>query len=107
MLRVVSSCLTAGVLAVSLCLTGCGGPRDPSTAANVTAPPAPAKALLEEVASSGQLGSGAETIRQALEGMKATDAAKAEELLKELAVLEKTTGAAKIKEKAKAMAAKL
>jgi hypothetical protein len=70
-------------------------------------PPTPAKAMLTDVATSGELGSGAASIREALEALKKTDAAKGEELLKDLDDLEKTSNPAQIKAKAKAMADKL
>jgi hypothetical protein len=93
------------ILMSAFALAGCSNRPAP---VSVTPPaPPPVKAMLEEVANSGQLGSGAESIRTALEGMKATDSAKAEALLNDLAALEKMTGEAKIKAKAKEMAGKL
>ena len=83
---------------------GCGGVQSVSVK---PAPPLPAKGLLEEIATSGELGSVVETIREGLTALAKTDAKKSEELLKDLTDLQKTSGAAKIKEKAKAMAAKL
>lgn len=89
-----------------IAIVGCGSANIPDTA--VTPPPAPpVKAMLDDVAKSGELGSGASLIREALEAMKATDAAKAEELLKEMTALEGLSDPAKIKAKAKAMSAKL
>lgn len=74
----------------------------------VTPPPTPpAKALLGDVAASGELGSGAASIRDALTELKATDSAKADELLTELDQLETLSDPAKIKARAKAMADKL
>ena len=72
-------------------------------------PPAPpaAKAQLSDVAASGELGSAASSIRESLEALKATDSAKAEELLKQLTELEGLADPAKIKAKAKAMADRL
>lgn len=104
MLRFNGFVQTLGALLIGVSLVGCGGVE--STA--VTPPPPPqAKALLSDVANSGELGSGASMIRDSLESLKATDAAKAEELLKELDELEKMSDAAKIKAKAKAMSEKL
>jgi hypothetical protein len=57
--------------------------------------------MLEAVAQSGELGSGAETIREALTTQGAT------ELLKDLDELEKLSNPSQIKAKAKAMAEKL
>lgn len=96
--------------AVCLCaavLMGCGGGGIPAPV-SVTPPPPPAvKALLEDVARTGELGSGAEGVRTALTELKASNGPVAEELLKELDQLEKLSDPAKIKAKAKAMADKL
>ncbi len=97
--------LSVSLLTITVSMLGCGGGLKTEV---VTPPPPPAaKSLLEAVASSGELGSGAASIREALEKLKTTDAAKAETLLKDLDELEKTNAPAKIKEKAKAMAEKL
>ncbi|MFN9717499.1 MAG: hypothetical protein ACK58L_02330 [Planctomycetota bacterium] len=96
-------------LLMSLSLTaivGCGAANIPETAVTPPAAP-PVKAMLDDVAKSGELGSGASLIREALEAMKATDAAKADELLKEMTALEGLNDPAKIKAKAKAMSDKL
>ncbi|MBI1314259.1 hypothetical protein GC176_23435 [bacterium] len=95
-------------LLCSLCLaTGCGSTVDDHPV-EVTPVTPPAKVMLEQVAEAGVLGSDAMSIREALEQMKASgDAAKADELLSDLDELEKTSGEAQIKQKAKAMAAKL
>lgn len=94
-----SSCLPTIALCLSLFAIGCGGgavstPVEPP-------PPPPAKAMLEAVAQTGELGSGAETIREALTTQGASD------LLKDLDELEKLSNPAQIKAKAKAMAEKL
>ena len=87
---------------------GCGGGTANIPEEAVTPPAAPpAKAMLNDVANTGELGSGASLIRDALEAMKATDAAKVEPLLKEMTELEGMSDPAKIKAKAKAMADKL
>lgn len=92
-------------LLCGMMLCGCGGsiPEESVT----PPPPTPAKQMLTDIANSGEVGSGASLIRDALEAMKATDAPKAEELLKELTELEGMVDSAKIKAKAKAMADKL
>lgn len=96
-----------GVYLCSAILVGCGGGGIPAPVA-VTPPPPPAvKSLLEDVAKSGELGSGAEGIRTALTELKASNGPVAEELLKELDQLEKLNDPVKIKAKAKAMAGKL
>lgn len=73
-----------------------------------TVPPAQkAKSMLESVASSGQLGSGAMELRTTLEELKKTDAAKGDLLLKDLQQLESTPEGAGMMAKAKEMAGKL
>lgn len=90
-----------------LCLAvGCGGPSDTEIEVEVVV--VPAKQMLEEVAETGVLGSGEMEIRDALEGMKVSgDAAKADELLKELDELNAISDENQIKSKAASMAAKL
>jgi hypothetical protein len=92
-------------LLCGMALCGCGGsiPEEAVT----PPPPTPAKQMLNDIANSGEVGSGASLIRDALEAMKATDAPKAEELLTELTELEGMTDPAKVKAKAKSMADKL
>jgi len=63
--------------------------------------------MLEDLAKSGELGSGAESIEQAVNDFAATDAAKGEALKKDFAELKVAKDAAKIKAKAKEMAGKL
>lgn len=94
------------VLGVIACSTiGCGSG---DTKVTVEPKEVPAKALLESVASSGELGSGAIEIRDALESMKASgDTAKADELLAELEELQKMSNPDQIKKKAASMASKL
>lgn len=98
--------LSVSVLGLTLVLLAGCGPKVESEPVQATPPPA-AKALLTDVANSGELGSGAANIRQSLEELKKTDAAKADPLLQELDELEKMSDPAKIKAKAKAMADKL
>ena len=100
-----SRAVLLGILVGSVGISGCGNAVAPEA---VTPPPPPAaKALLSDVANSGELGSGASTIRDALATLQATDAAKADPLLKEMDELETLSDPAKIKAKAKAMADKL
>jgi hypothetical protein len=89
------------VLGLSVVL-GCGGERVQS----VEPPKNRSKTVLESVAQTGILNSGIMVVKEELEQMKATDAAKAEGLLKDLDQLEKMNDAARIKAKAKEMAAK-
>lgn len=99
--------LTAGLL-LGMTVLGCGGGTAHIPETSVTPPPpTPAKQMLSDIAESGEVGSGASMIRDALEAMKSTDAAKAEELLSELTELEGMGDPNKIKAKAKSMADKL
>lgn len=100
------SLLKATFALAMLSFVGCG-PASVTSEPVTPAPPPAAKAMLTELASSGELGSGAESIRAALEELKATDAAKGEDLLKDMDQLEKMTDPSKVKAKAKAMADKL
>ncbi len=75
---------------------------------SVTPPPPPAaKALLEEVAATGELGSGALAIRESLEQLRATDPAKAEVLIRELDQLATLGDPRYVRYKASQMAAQL
>ena len=67
----------------------------------------PVKSMLEDVAQSGELGSGAQEIRDALDQMKASGDPKADELLSDLDELERMTSPAAVKRKAQEMADKL
>jgi uncharacterized lipoprotein YajG len=87
-----------------LVLTGCGSGE---TVQAVTPPANRAASILESVAKTGVRDSGLVIVREELEKMKATDAAKAEALLNDLAQLEQARDAGSIKAKAKAMADKL
>lgn len=92
-----------------LAIVGCGGEQKPI---DVTPPPQTpaaqnAKISLEEIAATGQMGSGMMLLRENIEEIKRTDEAKGGPLLSDLDALEKTTDAAAVKAKAKAMADKL
>lgn len=84
---------------------GCGVKEEVKTV--TPAGPPPAKAMLEEVAKTGELGSGAMEIRSSLETVKGADAAKGEALLKDMDELEKLGDPEQIKAKAAEMAGKL
>ncbi|MEY3176359.1 MAG: hypothetical protein RLZZ436_4273 [Planctomycetota bacterium] len=101
-MQALSSLFLLGCLAMA----GCGPSQLPAESVTPVAPPA-AKAQLMDVANSGELGSAASAIRESLEAMKATDSAKADELLNDLTALEGLGDPAQIKAKAKAMADKL
>jgi hypothetical protein len=98
------------MLVLSISLVGCGAKTFESVAVEPlpTVPPAQkAKTLLEGVASSGQLGSGAMELQTILEELKTTDAAKADQLLSDLKQLEAMPEGPGKAAKAKEMAAKL
>ena len=85
---------------------GCGGVDTPSV--QVQAPGLEqVKPVLESVAQTGTMDSGMIIVREELEKLKQTDAAKAEGLLKGLAELEAARDPATIKAKAKALASQL
>ncbi|MBI2477965.1 MAG: hypothetical protein HYV60_04760, partial [Planctomycetia bacterium] len=73
-------------------------------AVSVTPTPSPVKAMLEDLANTGEMGSGMMDIESGLNALKQTDAAKADKLLKEYAELQAAAGPEEIKAKAKAMA---
>ena len=98
--------LVAMFSACFVCLAlGCG--RTSRHPRRVSAPPSVAKPLLEDLAKTGEMGSAVGAIPEALEGMKQTDAAKAEKLLKELDQIQALSNPEQIKAKAKAMASQL
>lgn len=70
---------------------GCG-PSDTSVPAQQAAPVDQVKSALQNVADTGVIDSGIMTVREQIEAMKATDSAKAEELLTDLDALEKLSG---------------
>lgn len=106
MQRLVNHGLSCLLLACAVGLSACGGNAPKSVDVTPAAPPA-AKAILNEMAETGSVGSAAESIRESLTSMRETDAAKADALLKELDELEAMSNPAQIKSKAKAMADKL
>lgn len=95
-------------VAVVVALVGCTGdkpiPVAPPAAQSATAS---AKAVLDEVAQTGNRGSGMMQLRQDLEKLKQTDATRGTELLSDLDALEAASQPEAIKAKAKAMADKL
>lgn len=90
-----------------LAVVGCGGEKKTSVKPPVSPAATTAKAALQEIAQSGERGSGMMTLRESLEQLKQTDAAKGSALLSDLNALEKATDAAAVKAQAKAMADKL
>jgi len=96
------------LLAVAV-LVGCGSDIKSVPVQPAAAPPAvqSAKAILTDFANTGEVGSSVESLRQDLEQIKQSDAAKGEALLSDLNALEKETDSGRIKAKAKEMTDKL
>jgi hypothetical protein len=96
------------VLLVALTLAGCSGQVAP-VQVTPTKPSAMeiGKSLLEQVAETGEIGSGLDEFKMALEELKQTDAAKAQELLDGVAKLESAGGGDAAKAQAKALMEKL
>jgi hypothetical protein len=99
-----ASAVALFALACSLALFGCG---DAGVIEEPMPPAMIAKTLLLQISEAGESGSGTMLIRENLEKLKATDAAKADQLIKELDQLEKTSNPAQVKALAKKMADKL
>ena len=107
MLSRLANYVASFAVACSITLSGCGGNSN-VTEERVTPPePLTAKQLLLQVSETGGLGSGSFVIREELEKLKATDAAKANELIKDLDQLEKISDPSRVQTMAKKMAAKL
>lgn len=87
-------------------LLGCG-PQETTQRVEEPSGQDQVKSALENVAESGQIDSGLMIVRDELEAMKATDAAKAEELLSDLDALQALTDPAQAKAKAQEMIDKL
>jgi hypothetical protein len=94
------------VICASVSFVGCSGTVSDNPV-EVQETQTPVKTMLEDVAKTGELGSGAMEIRDALEQMKASGDAKADELLSDLDELERMATPAAIKTKAQQMADKL
>jgi len=77
------------------------------TTQRVAPPKDQSRAVLEAIAQSGIVDSGVMTVKEELEKLKATDPAKADALLNDLADLQKPGSPDRIKAKAKEMLAKL
>jgi hypothetical protein len=92
------------VLAVVM-IFGCG-PREEKQAVE-PAGNEQIRPALEQVAESGVVDSGLMVVREELEKMQSTDAAKAQELLKDLEELESMSSPDQVRNKAKAMLGKL
>lgn len=105
-MNLIRSIVLSGVVTGVIVLTGCG-PNVADTEVKVEQKNPPAKALLEDVAKRGELGSAAMNIRDELDKMKAAGNPKADELLKDLDELQTLGKEDAVKKKAKAMADKL
>lgn len=90
-----------------LAVMGCGGEKKTSVQPPVISAAAIAKTTLQEMAQNGERGSCMTSLRESLEQLKQTDAAKGSDLLVDLVALEKAPDATDVKVKAKAMADKL
>ena len=87
---------------------GCSSQPAPVRVEQTSTPAADkAKAVLQDVANSGELGSGLEELRMALDELKQSDAAKAEALLQDLQKLESSGGGDAAKSQAQQMLDKL
>ncbi len=98
------------LLCTVVAMLGCGsGPGSDSEAVTppTVQPADQAKAVLENVAQTGELGSGIGELRPLFEQIKATDAAKGDALLSDLTALESSTSPDAAKAKAKEMLGKL
>lgn len=97
------------VIVGTMCLAGCGSGNAPdSNAADPSmAPPPPVKTMLEDLARSGELGSGSESLRSELEKIKATDEAKGKALLADLDRIQKMQDPEQIKAAAQKLLEKL
>ncbi|GAB6185536.1 hypothetical protein [Thermopirellula anaerolimosa] len=81
--------LAGGLLLTAL--IGCG-PSTPSTKVEAPDPNQEVRSALQQVADTGVVDSGLMVVRERLEAMKETDAAKAQTLLQDLSQLESMTG---------------
>ncbi len=107
MLTRLASDVASFALACTLTLSGCGDNSSVTQERVVPPEPPTAKQLLLQVAEAGGLGSGSFLIREELEKLRATNAAKANELIKDLDQLEKISAPSRFRTMAKKMADKL
>jgi hypothetical protein len=96
---------------LSLCaalLLGCGSATTAPPSTRVTAAPPALKTIVEALANSGEIGSGADELKKEFEKLKTADAAKADSIAKEFDALLAADGKpAKVKQLATELAAKL
>lgn len=86
---------------------GCGQRGRTPIRVEVPPPVTQLRSLLETYAKTGELDSGVIAIREQIDVLRATDAAKADALAAELPKLESSKGAAAVKKQAEAMLGKL
>lgn len=98
-----SRILKATILMLVVGCVGCGGGGLEDNPVSVEPVESPVKVLLQGVAETGELGSGAMDIRNALEQMKADGNANADALLADLAEMEAMADPERIKRKAQEM----
>lgn len=98
-----------GLLCLLVLVTGCGSGVKSVPISPAAPPPAvqSAKAVLDDLANTGEMGSAMDSLKQSLEQIKQTDAAKGDALLADFKALSAETDKEKIKAKAKEMAGKL
>lgn len=98
-------------LVCMLTVIGCGGDGVPKPTSVQQPTPVDSstaiKNMINDIANSGELGSGSESLKSELEKMKATDEAKAKALLADVERMEKMSDPEQIKAAAKKMAEKL
>lgn len=100
------------LLLFGITVMGCGatndsaGDSDGSATNNITST-ADMKTALESIAKTGEMGSAAMGFRETLDGLKQSDAAKADKLLADLDKLEAASSPAAVKKIAKQMVDKL
>ncbi len=96
------------VLVLVMLAVGCGPPQGTTKGAQATPSQDRAKAALQDVVKTGEVGSGLDDVQTYLEGLKKTDAAKADSLSKEFAALQGKSGRPEeAKAKAKELLGKL
>lgn len=102
--------LSTILLLFIITIMGCGGASSESATENETnniTSTADMKAALESIAKTGEMGSAAMGFRETLDGLKQSDAAKADKLLADLDELEAASSPAAVKKIAKQMVDKL
>jgi len=96
------------LICISVSAIGCGGSDIPKPV-SVTPPTTPPalKSMIEDLAASGQLGSGADALKTELSNLAKTDEAKSKKLMTDFEKLQKLSDPEAVKALAKEMAGKL